>query len=792
MSMNEFEREDNKVDRIVLSEIIERYLYQWKYLLLSIIICLSVAFIYLRYSIPIYSSSATVLVKNSESKQMGPDLSALKDLGFSNGSKGLENEIEVYKSRTLIKKIVEKLHLNEELYIIGSRSRIQRAKLYKNAPIIAKYTSFDSSLLKKTYSLEIEIINNNQIRIETTNGKNINANFDQNIELPFAKVAFNKSPAFEEGIIGSSFTYYISPIENTVTNLKNRLKISSVNKDVDIINLTIEGEVIEENNQFLNELIHQHRIDAIKDKNQVAENTNNFLSKRLVLLENQLNSIEEEAKDYKKGNTLTNVGTDAEKFIKQQANIESAITQSEIQLSLANYMNDYIDSFDKNNSTLLPANLGFEDLAINQMTADYNALVLERNTLLQTSSRQNPAVSRIDRELESLLVSLSNSLNNLKSRINLEIEILKKQDRNYQAKIGKLPQFELDYRGIIRQQEIKESLYIFLLKKKEENEISMAANVSNTKTIDLAYSNKIPVSPKKKIIYIIALLLGLFIPVSIIYIKDIFDTKIKNQEDIEALNLPLAGTIPQSKEDDKIVTKNNLRSPMAEAFRMLRTNISFLLNNDKTNGKLIYVTSTIAGEGKTLTSLNLARSLAFTDKKIILIGLDLRKPKLFEYMGIEQGQGVADFLVNPNIDIESLYLQSEEFDNLKYLSSGSIPPNPSELLLNQRLEFLLNKLQEEFDYIVVDTAPASLVTDTISISRFSDLTLYVTRANYLDKRMLKIPLNFYKKKSLGEMAILLNSVKTIGSSKNYGYGYSYGYGEEKKRSFFDKLIGRNK
>ncbi|MGB0933354.1 MAG: GumC family protein [Lishizhenia sp.] len=793
MSQPNFDTQEQQNDSINITEIIERYLYHWKFILFSVLICLSISFVYLRYTQPTYSSATSVIIKDTEKNAGGPDLSALEDLGFSNSSKGLENEIEVFKSRTLIQKIVKELKLNEQLFIIGERSGIERAKLYSNKPIVADYVYFDTTALKETFAVNVEILDHNNIELSLPSGKSLKTKFGKIIEFAFGSARFLKDTTYLDDFIGKTVVYYISPIEKTVNSLKNKLTVNAVNKDADILSLSITGHVIEENNAFLDALVKQHRIDAIKDKNQVAENTNDFLNKRLALLENQLASIEEQGKNYKKDNALTDVETDAERFIEQKSEIETAITKSEIQLSLAAYMNDYIENFGDDKTELLPANLGFEDVSINQMTAQYNTLVLEKQALLRTSSIKNPAIHRINGQLESIRASLTSSLKNLQSRIKLEIEILKKQDSGFQSKIAALPQFELDYRGIIRQQEIKESLYIFLLKKREENEITMASAVSNTKTIDLAYSDKIPVSPKKTIIYLGAFLLGLIVPISFIYVRDLLDTKLKTAKDIEEIGLPLAGSIPHAEEDSKLITKENLRTPIAEAFRMLRTNINFLLNSEKEGGKVIYVTSTVAEEGKTLTSLNLARSLAFTDKKILVIGLDLRKPKLLEYLQQKQGLGVSDYLANPNLRLEELFIPSQEFDNLTYLSSGTIPPNPSELLLNKRLADLFETVRKNYDYIIVDTAPASLVTDTISVSHLSDLTIYVTRANVLDKRMLRIPVDFYKRKSLGEMAILVNGIKSGNGSKRYGYysyGYNYGYGDEKKKSLFGKLFSR--
>ena len=342
----------------------------------------------------------------------------------------------------------------------------------------------------------------------------------------------------------------------------------------------------------------------------------------------------------------------------------------------------------------------------------------------------------------------------------------------------------------MRQQQIKETLYLFLLQKREENEITLAASVADTKVVDYAYTDREPVAPKKKVILLGAILLGLILPASCIYIKDLLDNKVHTRKDIEKLGLPYLGDIPKANvlANSKVVVGNGVRTGIAEAYRLLRTNINFMLDANAENGKLIFVTSTVAKEGKSFNSLNIAHTFALSGKKTLLIGLDLRSPTLLKYMGINSSKmGISNYISDVDLHIEDILQKDDTNPNIFFISSGVIPPNPSELLMRKRLDDLFDSLKKQFDYIIIDTAPIALVTDTLLIASKSDVIIYVVRANMLDKRMLEIPQNLYRDKRLPNMAVLLNATDIEGN----GYGYGYGHGTPEKKTFLQKLFNKS-
>lgn len=454
-------------------------------------------------------------------------------------------------------------------------------------------------------------------------------------------------------------------------------------------------------------------------------------------------------------------------------------------------MNDFLKE-QKGYNQLLPANLGFKELSIIEMTTQYNDLVLERNRVRETSGEKNPAVARIESQLAGLRSSLETSLRNLKNTLNLQLKKLSSEEAIYQSKIASIPQFEREYRDIVRQQQIKETLYLFLLQKREENEISLAATVSNTQVIDAAYSSELPVSPKKKIIFLGALLFGLILPIGVIYVKDLLDNKVKVRHDLERVGLSVLGDLPYSKDANELLVLNKPNSSLAEAFRVLRSSLSFILPAGKEQGKVISVTSSVGGEGKTFTSINLAFMFAATGQKVILVGLDLRKPRLKEYLDLKQAKrrkGVSNLMVDPGLDIKDCIEHvTRSGHGIDILVSGDIPPNPSELLLSQRLDNLVSQLREEYDIIVLDNAPVGLVVDTLSVNRVVDMNLYVIRANVLDKRYLPRIVSLKNEEKLKSVFVVLNGVKYSGSG---AYQYGYGYGEHmEKRSIWKRIIGK--
>jgi tyrosine-protein kinase Etk/Wzc len=771
-------------DTVNIRELVDKYLYHWKWFALSMSFFVLASLGYLRYAVPQYESKATVLIKENEKGAGLAGLSVFKDLGIMSGSENLDNEIEVFKSRTLLEAVARKLKLNYNLQLIGDKTGFVRAEIYEDAPIEIIPLGPDSLYYDKESAFEITLVDNHEYRIDgetdTYSGK---FNYGAIIRTKAGKFIINSTKELNQKWFNKTILLSILPMSDVVSNLQKEIAVEAVNKDAMVLSISLKGPQIQKNNDIINELISQHELDGINDKNKVATNTSKFIDERMKFITVELSEVETEGQQYKSKYKLVDVKSDAEVYLTKESETEKAITEATIQLNLSEFMNEYILK-DQGYSELLPSNLGFKDQSIVLMTTKYNEQILERNKLLQNSGEKNPSVRKIEGQLAGIKQSLIQSLRNLKISLQMELGKLKSQEELYQSKISSIPQFEKEYRDILRQQQIKETLYLYLLQKREENEMTLAASVANTKVVDYAYSDGEPISPKKKIIYLGALLLGLLLPAGIIYLRDVFDNKVHGKNDVLDLDIPILGDIPKSDKNTDIVVGKEERSAISEAFRIVRTNMSFMLGKNKEGGKVIFVTSTIAGEGKSFISVNLAQTIALTGKKTVVLGLDLRAPKLNNYMKLTKGSGVTHFLLDENVAINDIVIPAKDSENLFLIGSGVVPPNPAELLMLDRLKELFAELRNQFDYIVVDTAPVSLVTDTILISDQADITVYVVRANYLDKRMLDIPAQLSREKKIEKMAIVVNGTIIGGKGYGYSYGYGYGYGyglQENKR-----------
>jgi tyrosine-protein kinase Etk/Wzc len=783
--LNQAPMQQQEEETINLREILDKYLYHWKWFALGAFVTLSMAFVYLRYSVSVYESKASVLIKDEKKGGFSSELSMLKDLGVMGGSSNLQDEIEVFKSRTLIEIVAKSLRLNFTLHLIGDKSGFVRGEVYDRSPLSIQPAQNDSLYYETEAQFEIRLIDKDHYQLTEYDGADLGTyRFGAVVKTKDASFIVNRTTEYKKEWQGKHLLLSILPMNDVVTNLQKEIAVESVNKEAMVLNISIKGPQIQKNNDIINELIRQHEIDAIEDKNVVATNTSQFITERMKFIASELSEVEGEGQDYKTKYKLVDVASDAALYLEQGKETEKAIMESSIQLSLAEFMNEYIQKH-QGYSDLLPANLGFKDNSIALMTTQYNELVLERNRLLQNSGEKNPTVQKIEGQLAGIKNSLNESLKNLRSALQLELKKLKNQEGIYQSKIASIPQYEREYRDILRQQQIKETLYLFLLQKREENEITLAASVSNMKVVDQAYSDGEPVSPKKKIIYLGALLMGLILPAGFIYVRDLLDNKVQGKKDLEALGLPVIGEIPKSDSKEQVVVRPGERSSISEAFRLLRTNVKFMLDTNIKGGKVIFFTSTLASEGKSFNSVNFAHTLALSGKKTVLVGMDLRAPKLLEYLEIPDMKGVTNYLTDVQLTLEDITLPISDMENLWFIASGTIPPNPAELLERERIDLLFETLKENYEYIVVDTAPVGLVTDTLLITPKADLVLYVVRSMMLESRMLSIPKSLYDQKKLGKVAFLMNRT-TIGGG---AYGYGYGYEDSlQKKSFFQRIF----
>lgn len=780
-------------ESVNIRAILDQYLVHYKWILFSLIVALGIAFVYLRYATTIYESKASVLVRDDKNGGMPDGLDIFSDIGFGGAQSSLYNEKEFLTSRSLMENVVKELNINKKYIPRGQNSGFKRSEIYNVVPISMKYVAGDTMFYDSSAIFEVSIIDHKNISVSLEEPSfKIQTKFNSPFETPKGEFVIHKTEHFSEEWKERSIVINFQKIDDAIIEYRELLNVESVNKDASVLSIAIKGSSIRKNNDILNTLVELHQLNSIENKNEIARNTSKFINERIRYISEELSEVEDTGETFKSSKNLVDVSSDAAMYMEKESALESQIIEATIQLSLANYMVEYLES-QKALDILLPANLGFEDQSIAKMTEEYNQLALERNRLMQVTGPKNPQINQIGRQLENLKNSLKRSLDNFKTSKTLQVKELKKEESFYRGKLDKIPEYERQFREIVRQQEVKEQLYLYLLQKREENEITMVGAVSDIQTIDFAYSDGKPVSPKKNIIYLGAFLLGIIFPVGIIYVSDLLDNKIRIPKDIEDAGLPFLGDLPDSGKKERLLTGKNQRSQLAEALRMLRTNMHFMLGNPTEKGKVIMVTSTVPGEGKSFLSINLGISMAQTDKKVVVVGYDLRAPKIMEYADLRKNIGVSNYIVDETISHSDLLQPSEINENLSYITSGHIPPNPSELLLKPRAKSLIQKLKEEFDVVIIDTAPIGMVADTMLIADQADALLYVVRYNHLNKNMLKIPVEKYKANKLGNMGVVLNGVDYKKERHAYGYGYGYGYGNvsNTNKSWLNKLFNKN-
>ena len=774
---------DEDDDIINFREVFEKYLAYYKWFLLGIVVAIFVAFIYLRYTPKQYEVSSTILIDDENNGGMSSELSAFEDLGVFGGSKSnLDNEIGILKSRSLMERVVKDLKLNILYRYKGS---VRDVELYGDAvPFKINFFIKDSVLyqldtvfsIKKMSNTTFELIDEDGLQSKTHNfGGRVTTDFGAFTVTP----KNNTNEYLEEEIIVE-----IAPLENVVDSYRERINIAANDKKSSLVNLSMQDGINKKAREIIDYLVEQYNKAAIEDKSSIAKNTDVFINDRLEVISKDLSLVDKGVEDFKTDNKLTDITTESGLILNTNNSIEQKIVELNTQLKLVDYVTTYVNS---NEKELIPANLGLADENTNQNTMQYNELLLEYNRILNSSGKLNPILLNLEEQLSKLRASIQQSLVNLKSSLSISLKEAQRQEYRLNSKITSVPKQEREYRDIQRQQQIIETLYLYLLEKREENAISLAVTAPNAKIIDKAYGSKIPVAPRTKIVYLAAILLGLLIPFIIIYLKYLFDNKVHTVEDVEAVfKTPVLGEIPDSKPGAAPVVQETERDGKAEAFRLLRTNVNFMLAGTKDASKVIFVTSTVAGEGKTTVTINLAEVLALSKKKVLVIGADIRKPKLAEYLNIPNKSGLSHFLMLSSLKVQDI-IYKVETTNFDLIHSGIIAPNPAELLMNGRFEEILDYAKEHYDYVLVDTAPVGVVTDTLLLSHNNaDLFIYVVRANYLDKRLLKIPKKLHSEKRLSNMAVVMNGTD---QEKGYGYGYGYGYGQEdENKSFWKNLF----
>ena len=768
-----------EVKTVNIRELLFKYLIYWKWFLLSIVLFLVGAKLYLRYSIPEYKSQTTLLIKRDDAGGLPSEFSAFQDLGgFTGAKKDLDDEIEVLKSRTLIEKTIKYGEFNISYILEG---RIKSSESYAENPIKIDFREKNKTFFEKDTVLKVNILNAKKFELFNADDKHVgNYNFGQTIDSEkLGSYIINRNP---ENTKESNYKIIINleSLKNTTNRFKGKFSVAALSKFTNVLELSFTDPVKEKSEDFLDKLVAIYNSDAIIDKNLISEKTAKFINERLAIITEELDGVEKDVEKYKHKNNITDLPTEAELYLKTATESKKEAVMVGTQLKVVDIMIDFMRKNQDND--IIPANIVPEDTNSTTLIAEYNNLVIERDRILKSSTLENPVVVRVNDKINSLKYSITESLNKLKSSLNIKNKDILNQGNIVNGRISQIPRQEREFRGIFRQQQIKEELYLYLFKKREETAITLAATAPISKVVDAAYSSDAPISPKTSLIYLVSMLLGVLLPFSVIYLSYLLDTKVKNRHDLDTnLSMPFIGDVPHS-DDNNTIIQSSSRTSSAEAIRIIRTNLEFVLGNIESNkAKTIFMTSTLPKEGKTFIAINLAATIALSGKKVLLIGMDIRNPRLDEYIKLPS-RGLTNFLSTKDADIHAFIVNQKGYEHFDILPAGIIPPNPAELLMSKKVEAMFEQLKSEYDYIVVDTAPVSLVTDTLLISKNADAFVYVVRANYLEKEFLKTPETLYRENKLPNMCVLLNDTDT-----KSGYGYGYGH-EVVKKPWYKRIF----
>ena len=759
---------------------------KWYWFAISLFITLTIAVLYLLSTPPIYTRTAAILVKdNSKSSSSTSAMNDFSDLGIFKSNTNINNELLTLKSPTLMTEVVNRLGLNETFTI---RKGLKNVDLYKVSPVTITFcdkTEVPLSFTIKFSSKEAFAISELEISGEDI-GETLSAQMGDSIQTSAGIMIVSPTQEFTDAFIGTSIRYVRGSVRAAVDTYSNALVAELGNEDATIINLSINDTSIRKAEDILNTLIEVYNENWIRDKNQIAVSTSQFISDRLGVIESELGHVDENISSYKSEHLLPDVQAASSLYMAQSAENNKELSTLNNQLSTAQYIRRELNT--KQLDQTLPANSGIVSANIETQISEYNNLVLDRNRLIANSSEKNPLVKNMASSLQSMQRTIIQSVDNLIVSLNTQIRSLRRQEEATTNRLASNPNQAKYLLSVERQQKVKEELYLYLLQKREENELSQAFTAYNTRLITAPRGSMFPTAPRKMNILLVAFAVGLLVPAVGIFMKENMNTKVRGRKDLENLSIPFIGEIPQysgtkkkwwefkhrKRQDMKIIVVNEgNRNIINEAFRVLRSNMDFMASKDN-NQHVFVLTSFNPGSGKSFLAINIAISFAIKKKKILVIDGDLRHRTVSSYVD-SPNKGLSDYLNNQIEDWKEIIVSYKGYTNLHILPIGTIPPNPTELLEDSKLSMLIEALRPEYDYIFIDCPPVDIVADAQIIEKWADRTIFVVRSGLLDRSMLSELENMYTGKRFKNLSMILNGTESTGGRYGYRYGYHYGY-----------------
>lgn len=773
-------------DFIRIQDLWSMFVPKWYWFAISLFITLTIAVLYLLSTPPIYTRTAAILVKdNSKSSSSTGAMSDFSDLGIFKSNTNINNELLTLKSPTLMTEVVNRLGLNETFTI---RKGLKNVDLYKVSPVTITFCDkieVPLSFTIKFSSKEAFAISELEISGEDI-GETLSAQMGDSIQTSAGIMIVSPTQEFTDAFIGTSIRYVRGSVRAAVDTYSNALVAELGNEDATIINLSINDTSIRKAEDILNTLIEVYNENWIRDKNQIAVSTSQFISDRLGVIESELGHVDENISSYKSEHLLPDVQAASSLYMAQSAENNKELSTLNNQLSTAQYIRRELNT--KQLDQTLPANSGIVSANIETQISEYNNLVLDRNRLIANSSEKNPLVKNMASSLQSMQRTIIQSVDNLIVSLNTQIRSLRRQEEATTNRLASNPNQAKYLLSVERQQKVKEELYLYLLQKREENELSQAFTAYNTRLITAPRGSMFPTAPRKMNILLVAFAVGLLVPAVGIFMKENMNTKVRGRKDLENLSIPFIGEIPQysgtkkkwwefkhrKRQDMKtIVVNEGNRNIINEAFRVLRSNMDFMASKDN-NQHVFVLTSFNPGSGKSFLAINIAISFAIKKKKILIIDGDLRHRTVSSYVD-SPNKGLSDYLNNQIEDWKEIIVSYKGYTNLHILPIGTIPPNPTELLEDSKLSMLIEALRPEYDYIFIDCTPVDIVADAQIIEKWADRTIFVVRSGLLDRSMLSELENMYTGKRFKNLSMILNGTESTGGRYGYRYGYHYGY-----------------
>lgn len=790
VAVNE-ERDDSLLN---FQFLIKTFILNWQWFLLSLIITMSAAMIYVRYSLPVYQVSAKVLIKdedNTSSRGRSNQIMNTNTLGILTSTDGFDNELEILKSKSLAAETVLDLKLYVNYYSVG---KIIDVPVYDETPVLVDLNKEKLEVLEGPVKLQISKDNNiyNVQGVCVKNGaKQVfkgQGKLPYIIKSPVGTISLVQNPRFVESDVKKKYIANIYNPKDVINSYVN-IGVEPLSKTTSIAVLTRNDLLPERAKEYLKHLVTVYNRQANEDKNIIAVRTEEFINQRLEKINAELGSTDGAIERYKRNNNIIDAASSAQLSLSQSNEADISLRDINTQIMLMQSLKEYMQT-PTNKYQTLPSNVGLKDPSAASLIGQYNQIALERSRVLRSASEHSPVIQELTSQLDALVSSINGAIDQSKRGLEIQKKAIMSTYGKYTGKLSQTPEQERFLTEIGRQQTVKSSLYIMLLQKREENSITLAATSDKGRLIDEpAFMGK--VKPKTAIIMLIALLLGIGLPLLILILKELLRYRIEGRQDVEKLtDCPIIADIAMANESIKavgdIVIKENQNNQMEEIFRGMRTNLQFML---KESQNVIMFTSSVSGEGKTFVAGNLATSFAFLGKKVLLVGLDIRRPRLSHLFGMDnKKEGITTLLTKNSVstdDVLSLCMPSGVNKNLDLLIAGPIPPNPSELLTRSTLKEIFDILRKEYDYVIVDTAPVGLVTDTLHIGKVADATVMVCRADYTEKSSFSMINDFAENNKLPNVSIVVNGVDM--SKKKYGYAYGYGkygkYGKSTYRSY---------